>query len=48
MPDVVPVDPTTVEEWTHPPYSGHYDGQLLAIFQPILLIVSRHLDLGAW
>ncbi|KIY67309.1 carboxypeptidase S [Cylindrobasidium torrendii FP15055 ss-10] len=24
--DVVPVDPTTVEQWTHPPYSGHYDG----------------------
>ncbi|PBK99207.1 carboxypeptidase S [Armillaria gallica] len=24
--DVVPVDPTTVEQWTHPPYSGHFDG----------------------
>ncbi|EAU90337.2 Gly-X carboxypeptidase [Coprinopsis cinerea okayama7 len=24
--DVVPVDDTTVHEWTHPPYSGHYDG----------------------
>ncbi|KAF5336103.1 hypothetical protein D9611_006330 [Ephemerocybe angulata] len=25
--DVVPVAPTTVDQWTHPPYSGHYDGQ---------------------
>ncbi|KAI6044288.1 hypothetical protein EDC04DRAFT_2940773 [Pisolithus marmoratus] len=24
--DVVPVDPTTVSQWIHPPYSGHYDG----------------------
>ncbi|KAG8770390.1 hypothetical protein FRC12_004298 [Ceratobasidium sp. 428] len=24
--DVVPVDPNTVDLWTHPPYSGHYDG----------------------
>ncbi|THU99115.1 carboxypeptidase S [Dendrothele bispora CBS 962.96] len=24
--DVVPVDPKTVSEWTHPPYSGHFDG----------------------
>ncbi|KAI0272775.1 carboxypeptidase S [Gloeopeniophorella convolvens] len=27
--DVVPVDPTTVDEWNYPPYSGHYDGQRL-------------------
>ncbi|KAI0058987.1 carboxypeptidase S [Artomyces pyxidatus] len=27
--DVVPVDPTTVGEWTHPPYSGYYDGERL-------------------
>jgi Gly-Xaa carboxypeptidase len=25
--DVVPVDPTTVDQWTHPPYSGHFDGE---------------------
>ncbi|KAK7060895.1 hypothetical protein VNI00_000628 [Paramarasmius palmivorus] len=25
--DVVPVDPKTVDEWTHPPYSGHFDGE---------------------
>lgn len=24
--DVVPVNPDTVDEWTHPPYSGYYDG----------------------
>ncbi|KAI0047164.1 carboxypeptidase S [Auriscalpium vulgare] len=27
--DVVPVDPTSIDDWTHPPYSGHYDGKLL-------------------
>lgn len=25
--DVVPVDPDTVDSWTHPPWSGHYDGE---------------------
>ncbi|KAJ7597918.1 hypothetical protein C8J56DRAFT_921402, partial [Mycena floridula] len=25
--DVVPVHPGTVNEWTHPPYSGHFDGK---------------------
>ncbi|KAF8070006.1 hypothetical protein FPV67DRAFT_1578960 [Lyophyllum atratum] len=25
--DVVPVNPTTASEWTHPPYSGHFDGK---------------------
>ncbi|KAF8963426.1 hypothetical protein BDZ97DRAFT_1661730 [Flammula alnicola] len=25
--DVVPVDPTTVDQWTHPPYSGFFDGK---------------------
>ncbi|KZS94485.1 carboxypeptidase S, partial [Sistotremastrum niveocremeum HHB9708] len=24
--DVVPVDPLTVKDWVHPPYSGYYDG----------------------
>ncbi|TFK71649.1 carboxypeptidase S [Pluteus cervinus] len=27
--DVVPVEPSTVDDWTHPPYSGHFDGELL-------------------
>lgn len=27
--DVVPVNPDTVSEWTHPPFSGHFDGKLL-------------------
>ncbi|CAL1714699.1 unnamed protein product [Somion occarium] len=27
--DVVPVNPDTVDEWTHPPFSGHFDGELL-------------------
>lgn len=27
--DVVPVNPDTVNEWTYPPYSGHFDGKLL-------------------
>ncbi len=25
--DVVPVEPATVHEWIHPPYSGYFDGQ---------------------
>ncbi|KAG5647466.1 hypothetical protein DXG03_009397 [Asterophora parasitica] len=25
--DVVPVNPTTVDQWTHPPYSGYFDGE---------------------
>ncbi|KAL4252052.1 peptidase M20A family protein [Abortiporus biennis] len=25
--DVVPVDPNTVDEWLHPPFSGYYDGK---------------------
>lgn len=24
--DVVPVDPRTVDEWVHPPFSGFFDG----------------------
>ncbi|OCH84737.1 carboxypeptidase S [Obba rivulosa] len=24
--DVVPVEPTTIDDWIHPPYSGFYDG----------------------
>ncbi|KAJ8521566.1 hypothetical protein ONZ45_g1729 [Pleurotus djamor] len=27
--DVVPVEPNTVKEWVHPPYSGYFDGQRL-------------------
>ena len=27
--DVVPVNPDTVSEWTHPPFSGYSDGKLL-------------------
>ncbi|KAI0352309.1 carboxypeptidase S [Trametes cingulata] len=25
--DVVPVDPDTVDQWDHPPFSGHFDGK---------------------
>ena len=25
--DTVPVNPSTLHEWTHPPWSGHYDGK---------------------
>jgi Gly-Xaa carboxypeptidase len=25
--DVVPVEPTTVDQWAHPPYSGYCDGE---------------------
>lgn len=27
--DVVPVDPNTVDDWIHPPYSGYFDGKSL-------------------
>ncbi|BGP39897.1 hypothetical protein JCM10449v2_003853 [Rhodotorula kratochvilovae] len=27
--DVVPVNPDTVDHWTHPPWSGYYDGEYL-------------------
>ena len=30
--DVVPVDPRTVDEWEHPPYSGHFDGKSHSYF----------------
>lgn len=29
--DVVPVLPTSVEEWTYPPYSGYFDGVLVFV-----------------
>ena len=25
--DVVPVNPESIDEWTHPPFSGYYDGE---------------------
>ncbi|KIM59101.1 hypothetical protein SCLCIDRAFT_1039128 [Scleroderma citrinum Foug A] len=27
--NVVPVEPTTVDQWTHPPFSGYFDGQMI-------------------
>lgn len=27
--DVVPVNPQTVDSWTHPPYSGYFDGEFI-------------------
>ncbi|CAK5282359.1 unnamed protein product [Mycena citricolor] len=27
--DVVPVEPLTYDDWTHPPFSGHYDGKYI-------------------
>lgn len=27
--DVVPVDPSTEDEWKYPPYSGHFDGEMV-------------------
>jgi Gly-Xaa carboxypeptidase len=27
--DVVPVDPSTLDKWTYPPWEGHYDGEYL-------------------
>ena len=27
--DVVPVNPSTIDQWSYPPYSGHYDGEFV-------------------
>ncbi|GAA5980696.1 hypothetical protein JCM5350_006355 [Sporobolomyces pararoseus] len=27
--DVVPIDPSTLDKWTYPPFEGHYDGSYL-------------------
>lgn len=27
--DVVPVNPSSVDQWVHPPYSGYYDGEFV-------------------
>ncbi|KAI1793445.1 carboxypeptidase S [Ganoderma leucocontextum] len=27
--DVVPVEPSTVDQWNHPPFSGHFDGEYI-------------------
>ena len=27
-PDVVPVNPDTYDSWTHPPFSGYFDGMM--------------------
>ncbi|KAH7890769.1 hypothetical protein F5I97DRAFT_1974939 [Phlebopus sp. FC_14] len=27
--DVVPVEPNTYDQWTHPPFSGYFDGELI-------------------
>ncbi|KAH9917550.1 uncharacterized protein B0H18DRAFT_1034167 [Fomitopsis serialis] len=31
--DVVPVDPTSIANWTHSPYSGHFDGTYTCLGQ---------------
>ncbi|KAH0836638.1 hypothetical protein J3R83DRAFT_8356 [Lanmaoa asiatica] len=41
--DVVPVDPSTWEEWEHLPYSGYHDGELLH-----LSTNHTHLHRGTW
>ncbi|KAG8788422.1 hypothetical protein FRC15_004397 [Serendipita sp. 397] len=32
--DTVPVNPTTVDKWTYPPWSGYYDGNL-SMYSPL-------------
>ena len=27
--DTVPVNSETIDKWTHPPWSGHYDGEFM-------------------
>ena len=33
--DVVPVNPDTVDEWTHPPFSGYFDGKDAVALLPV-------------
>lgn len=37
--DVVPVDPRTVDEWVHPPFSGYFDGKF-----PVALRAGRKIN----
>ncbi|KIN98388.1 hypothetical protein M404DRAFT_1005368 [Pisolithus tinctorius Marx 270] len=30
--DAVPMEPTTVDKWIHPPFSGHFDGDWMPLF----------------
>ena len=51
MIDVVPVDPTTVDQWTHPPYSGYFDGEFLlypGAMDTHLSLSLRQAYLGTW
>ena len=47
--DVVPVNPDTVDEWTHPPYSGYFDGQSCCVRRYELLShnIIRRAHLGS-
>jgi acetylornithine deacetylase/succinyl-diaminopimelate desuccinylase-like protein len=48
MIDVVPVDPTTVDQWTHPPYSGYFDGEFLLYPGAMDTHYLRQAYLGTW
>lgn len=43
--DVVPVNPDTVDEWTHPPYSGYYDGMSLILVLSIYALYALNIEL---
>ena len=47
--DTVPVDPRTIDQWTHPPWSGLYDGMCsVGIGRLRYLYALRGMDLGPW
>ena len=48
-PDVVPVEPSTLDQWVEPPYSGLYDGPSVGLH----LFLSEQINLidvhaGTW
>ena len=47
--DVVPVDPTTWDNWVNPPFSGYYDGTMTQ-FSGLYSVdaMLRRVDLGPW
>ncbi|KAI0091719.1 carboxypeptidase S [Irpex rosettiformis] len=46
--DVVPVEPSTVDQWTHPPFSGYNDGVLVLCIPTQNISSLSILAIGTW
>ena len=42
------MDPRTIDRWTHPPWSGLYDGMCLLVYIGYGAHMRRRVDLGPW